>query len=1508
MAYRTEIERALDEMISDETGKKFQGLAVVHAKQKWPQLVACERNYDGGLDAHASGELAPDGRGVGLACSITATLTKVQDDAADTKKNYPDVRVLIFSTAREVTQHTAGLWAEKVLDKFGLQLVVVPREEFITWLLDPANSDICRDQLGIAPSMAPELEPALEHSREAAKEIADNWDRRFRRAERPVISLNAVKLNEQGYPVEGLTTASLNTVLTEGQRVVLEAPAGRGKTTTLVQVAQDVLTAGGLALLVDLPDWVHSNKKILSYIAERHEFAKRDVNATLLSKLRGPQPLVFLLNGWNEVSVAGAEAADAALRDLDLSFPAAIIIVATRLHRLVPQMRGAFRLELQPLGRKQRDEYLDLTLKESAHGLRVKLDNSRVLDSITSTPLFLAEVVDLYRSGKNIPPTKMGVLGAVIDAIEHSPDHHASLRQGPLGGYATEYLRSLSMEMTGRGETKIVEADARTVVNSRSAKLVADGQISNAPEPGEILNELSKRHVLVRPIVGEVSFRFQHQQFQEFFAAGGLRARLVDLLRREDRTEDRKFLASCVNEPRWGESLRMLAEDIGASGGEKSSVEVGAKLVRMALEVDPIFAAELARWCGPAVWSEVRNEMGVLLRAWHDVPDPYHKHCALAAMLATGSDDFKDVVVPLLTDPNNQVRLGAYHSGAEFLPSSLGPRWNEVVRGWTEDARLDLILQLAHDPWLAEMVEQLALADPSPKIKWNAARQLSWYGFTAKVEKLLGSLDDGDFRTALRSLRSDEIPPALWPRAIEGYEKLYTGAGDPLERLQILRLLQHFEAKQVTERIKAELEALDEKQMKPGDDAGTTWALHELRKSDPEWVSDWLARKVLKGSRQFLGSMEMVTRLPDEEREPLLTRFSKELLEPNEKQRALSLLATTADGEVAARVLERACEIRRGLSNAPGQDMPKWNLFRQLVDLLKAIPPKIFLDGLSDKLEKEPEATELNVLTDVLGKSNPTTTDVRKSLPDAVRQKLHAYLKRAAEQAADPKGVSASVRANLALLLAQVGGPSDIPDLRRLIEADSIRFREMMAARMKGDRSGDSVSYVYLYIGAVTTADPEHADEVLLELLNEQQYEQVAAETLVRRARKREGPSTLGNNRLDFGKVWAVRDGKETEEFVEERRRRYAEAFQALVEKLLKERDAATDKRVADYRLKPIAGALAALDARLSAKLILEVMGFPGRHDGYTRVGSLESLIIAGVRLTLAEIMNVLGPTIEETRRDLSNDDQSRWLLQRCLSLLAFAEPPAEGIAKIREILSQIRLRLYQSESLVTALGASRCADAMELLMELAQPDGTGVAAIGDPWIKAVAQLGGERSDKVLLFFVDPDAKLFTAQFLPDHRDGDLLAQLLADRAEKNSQFKAELFRLANGDLDPIKRTLLAKTFARFQAEADLVAGLCVLRDDGSRVPYDLLRSIENAFLERRPYGAEGNVFTIAPRGSNAVRKRLLEMAQADPNRKRSAFALLGQIEVWRLEYGRPTDEPRHPDIESGAPWPLLPL
>ena len=82
---RSEIERALDNLISNVGGMAFQPLAVVLAKKRWPDLVACERKKDLGADAIAKAPFAAEGKGIVLACSTTATLAKVRLDAEKVK-------------------------------------------------------------------------------------------------------------------------------------------------------------------------------------------------------------------------------------------------------------------------------------------------------------------------------------------------------------------------------------------------------------------------------------------------------------------------------------------------------------------------------------------------------------------------------------------------------------------------------------------------------------------------------------------------------------------------------------------------------------------------------------------------------------------------------------------------------------------------------------------------------------------------------------------------------------------------------------------------------------------------------------------------------------------------------------------------------------------------------------------------------------------------------------------------------------------------------------------------------------------------------------------------------------------------------------------------------------------------------------------------------------------------------------------------------------------------------
>ena len=83
---RVDIERALDELIFQEEGMRFQGLAVVLGKKRWPELIALQRKQDGGLDAYAPASETEENVGKGLAASITGTLKKVAGDAETAKE------------------------------------------------------------------------------------------------------------------------------------------------------------------------------------------------------------------------------------------------------------------------------------------------------------------------------------------------------------------------------------------------------------------------------------------------------------------------------------------------------------------------------------------------------------------------------------------------------------------------------------------------------------------------------------------------------------------------------------------------------------------------------------------------------------------------------------------------------------------------------------------------------------------------------------------------------------------------------------------------------------------------------------------------------------------------------------------------------------------------------------------------------------------------------------------------------------------------------------------------------------------------------------------------------------------------------------------------------------------------------------------------------------------------------------------------------------------------------
>ena len=140
-----------------------------------------------------------------------------------------------------------------------------------------------------------------------------------------------------------------------------------------------------------------------------------------------------------------------------------------------------------------------------------------------------------------------------------------------------------------------------------------------------------------------------------------------------------------------------------------------------------------------------------------------------------------------------------------------------------------------------------------------------------------------------------------------------------------------------------------------------------------------------------------------------------------------------------------------------------------------------------------------------------------------------------------------------------------------------------------------------------------------------------------------------------------------------------------------------------------------------------------------------------------------------------------------------------------------------------------------------------------------------------------------------------------------DAEMTRRLFELCQLELSPQRRAVLCAVMPQLGTPDALLAGLDLIDDAaGNPVPYDLWRGLESAFVEHRPYGDSGYTFSLVPRDANHVRSKLLNIATSDTRRKKSASKLLGQIEIWRLEHGRPAGEPRHPALETGAPWPAI--
>ncbi|MDE0146097.1 MAG: hypothetical protein OXL95_09530 [Nitrospira sp.] len=1495
---RIDIERALDELISQEEWLRFQRLAVILGRQRWPKLIAHQPKKDFGLDAYVPGSETPEKVGKGLAASITATQEKVFGDAKKAKENFPDLKTLLFVTPAIVGNSKRRKWGEAIKRDYDLELLIIEREDVISLMMMPENARLYKNFLHLNIDVEPEVAVLIDRTRHAADAVTQAWARKTKG--HPLIDLTAVQLDLNGAEsADVLSLAQIDQALSQSGRIVLEGPAGRGKTTTLIQLAQRACNAS-TPLIVGLPLWIRSRQSILEYIACMPVFQAEGLTSADLARVQQTEPFLFLLNGWNEITESSSVQANDALRELERDFPSAGILVATRTHHLTPPLPGALRLRLLPLGRGQRAAYLADRLGANGADLRALVETDPSLDGLTRTPFILSEVASLFEAGTEIPSTKFGVLAQVLRLHEQRDEHRNSLQAAPIFGQQMAYLKALANKMTRLGAVALSEADARAVVTAVAGELVDRGQIERAGAP-EVIATLTAHHVLERIEYPETVFQFDHQQLQEYCAALDVRAPLLDL-RDDDCDAIDRFTADYVNDSAWAEPLLMIAETLAEqtanAGTDRRNIHAGKKLVDMALMVDLVFAGELAQLCGPTVWNEVRAAVGERFRATHALPDGNYQQYAIAAMLASGADDFHDIILPLLSGQDRQTRLRTYRLWPDIQLSSLGSNWREHVRGWNEEARADFVSELLYHRVDGE-IASFAVEDNSVAVKKAAVSGLMWTGSDDALTRVLESMDARTFEEVARK-NPDDMPPALRPSAIAAMWRFIERTTDHPARLRTALHLIELGEPGLDDVLKDAIAALTGGDMQNLDSHYILPALKYLHKSDPAWTSEWVVTQIAEGVHYgYEEWLPFATVIPDDLVETYLYRLETEDLKPSHLEGMLALIATRADAGLATRLFKKIRELRCRVDADPSQQHKfEWRVMRQLKAVFHRLPGDLAAAGVLSSV-KVGDPLDIKVAVDLFSRVARSDLEPLRVGDDDLKARLRTYLKSSVKLVLCQDDFNGEEKANLASSIAQVGKPEDMVDLVQLIRADIERMHRGRDARAAGDRgpraNGGIMSYAGWHIAAVMHLDPASAERVLIDLLPEPEYFSDVAVAMACDFLPKSERSFVRNLRYDL--MWAARDDRSPPPDDDQRRTRFVAALNAEIKRL---REQNQDGKP-DARPKACATALATIDGRGSAAAVLDVIAIPAQCE-YICLDAAERLLMAGVILPTTTTFALVDSIFERT--DERMQDSDRYLLPRVLALCPFVDDPAAGIAKMRDVLRKRRFWGYELRELITALGESRSDAAIDLLYELAS-DAQTFEQCADNVINAVAMLDTPRARELLLSFVDPDIRTIALTHR-SHRMDVVIARL-GELAQRKPETAGRLQKLCERDLPEINRHVLSKVMGWFGTPEALIANLNLIDDaKPSAIPRGVWDQLKSAFVERQPYGQNSNTFTLHARASNELRARLFRMALEDSKRRKSAFMLLGQIEVWRLEHGRPTDEPRHPNLASGQSWPPM--
>jgi len=1277
---------------------------------------------------------------------------------------------------------------------------------------------------------------------------------------------------------EPVSASALATALTTLDDLILVAPPGMGKTTTLFQIAEAVLSNGNASpIVVPLGDWSTDGAGLLESVLKRPAF--RGISEGDLRTVAAKPGVILLLDGWNELDPAARKRLAVQIARLQAELPKLSLLISTRKQALDVPVNGT-RINLLPLS-----ETLQLEIGKALRGDA----GARMVDEawrtagireLVTIPLYLTALLTLPE-GAPFPTTKEEVLRRFV-AVHEEDTQRAETLAEVTHGLHQRFLEDLAATAIRATNTTIPEAFARKSISKTDDALVAEGQITEKPQPNTVLEALVSHHVLMR--MGDpAGYSFQHQQFLEWYASH-LVERLM-LATTGDAASRNKLKADVLNWPAWEESILFACERL-ARGDAKQQEACGAAILA-AFEVDPMLAAEMISRSTDAVWARVGWTIQGLIGRWH-IPGKVDR--ALRFMISSGRPEFLGLVWPLITHENDQVHLKALRAGRRFRPSLLEGDTGKRIAGLSPDVRKNVLHEIALNSGMdgLDLAAAIAKDDPDPEVKATVIDALAFRLAHRHVADVLHCADEKTFDLVARKGIVDEATDEHVKKGIEAARERHRKEGvSAYGRLRTIVYAQgNADLSGELTKIIAEME-IDEKKRDP-----EIQLIYEARNRYPRAVADGLLQRVRADRTLFYAADDLLLSggFSLEDAALLEIALSDTRKRDDRAQAAASVLGPKAVG----RMIEVALEAKKHLRDASGRyDRAAGDRYHDLQARIAHTPGGSLIAAVlvrSAQAGNEEMADLAEMIVRHPNGENHRGRPFDAAALAAIRGLVEDWGNRMLASGDATRGQLAEV----ARLTSRAPSVSLLGLLKRLLDEDLRRYRalrkEAEAAGWQGRAADEArTSYTHEYQRAFLAINAPESAAMMRGYLRDEHFGHLAALVLAQQWTAANEPAVGQHFRsgVDFSRVEERRAARASDPAATSAE---AEAIFSAIEPLIA--DEATEDK------KKHAIALGIVAARLPHgqrdATIQKLMSLAPRRS---RAALLQNLILSGESVDIEMIKYGLAEVFEAAK-------SRRWILsdgyevKDWLRLLPFANRPAQAFAVVRSLPDDQR-GLDRLEEMIAALGMAPSDDAENVLFQLAEADPNLYA--NHTWRDAAIGRGTLSAGRRVVDLAANGA--FDDKGADRWHMGQQLASLIREYPELRAHVYQLLRLQKNGAATPGLGML-----AQAVAEAPDADGLLLLMNiEMEHKRYSLMswRSIENVVTEHIPSEGWKGAYNVVPVPAVTLRRNLLAMT-TDGGPTDAAARWLNKIDKIRDAYGTPDSEPRHPDLTSGKPWPIM--